>query len=71
MHYSKEIIDVLFPFLERPIEDEWELIKQKKSTLSNNQRKQIVTLCKQLEHDELMKSQQKEHVHTEDCKHDE
>jgi len=59
-----EYVKIMFPFLTRSLEDEWELIKQKKSTLSRTQRDLINNTCIQLE------KEQKEHVHTKDCKHD-
>ena len=49
MTYSKEIIDFLFPFLQRPIHEEWELIKEKKSALSSQKRRNITELCSKLE----------------------
>jgi hypothetical protein len=44
-----DIVKALFPFLERPLWEEWDLIKAKKSTLSSNQRARITDLCSKIE----------------------
>jgi len=51
MRYSQEIITVLFPFLNKSLEDEWELIKSKKSSLCSAERQQITQLCLELENE--------------------
>lgn len=49
MKYNKEIIDVLFPFLDKPLEEEWESIKSRHSKLSRQERDSVTELCSQLE----------------------
>jgi len=46
---SEQIVKALFPFLQRPLWDEWELIKEKSSTLSSSQRAKITDLCSKIE----------------------
>ncbi len=49
MKYNKEIIEVLFPFLDKKLEDEYTLIKAGQSQLPSNERQQVIGLCLQLE----------------------
>ena len=49
MKYPKDIVKALYPYLDKPLENEWELIKNKKSILSRQQRDNITKLCLELE----------------------
>ena len=52
MRYNQEIVAVLFPFLNRSLEEEWELIKIKKSALCSAERQRVTQLCLELEKEE-------------------
>jgi len=54
----QQIVSALFPFLKRPLWDEWELIKKKESTLSSNQRRRIKDLCEKIEAQDKEKERQ-------------
>ena len=54
-----QITKALFPFLERPFWEEWDLIQAKKSTLSRMQRDKISDLASKMEAHEKDKKKKK------------
>ena len=49
IEFNEEYAKVMFPWLERSVAEEWELIKAKKSELSRMKRDKIQALCEELE----------------------